>query len=46
MSHSQSAEKELPIDLVPIKRALLSVFDKTGLADLAKTLTQHGVELY
>jgi phosphoribosylaminoimidazolecarboxamide formyltransferase/IMP cyclohydrolase len=46
MSHSQSAEKELPIDLVPVKRALLSVFDKTGLADLAKTLTQHGVDLY
>ncbi len=32
-------------DLVPVKRALLSVFDKTGLIALAKTLTGHGVEL-
>jgi len=32
-------------DLVPVKRALLSVFDKTGLIELAQALTQHGVEL-
>lgn len=32
-------------DLIPLKRALLSVSDKTGLVDLAKTLVEHGVEL-
>ena len=33
-------------DLVPIKRALISVFDKTGLADFAKALhTEFGIEL-
>ncbi len=32
-------------DLVPIRRALLSVFDKTGLADLARHLATSGVEL-
>ncbi|MCC6470624.1 MAG: bifunctional phosphoribosylaminoimidazolecarboxamide formyltransferase/IMP cyclohydrolase [Alphaproteobacteria bacterium] len=32
-------------DLVPIRRALLSVFDKTGLVDLAKFLVERGVEL-
>ena len=30
---------------VKIKRALLSVSDKTGLVDFAKALSQHGVEL-
>ena len=32
-------------DLVPVKRALLSVSDKTGLVDLGKALATHGVEL-
>lgn len=32
-------------DLVPVKRALLSVSDKTGLLDLARSLAAHGVEL-
>ncbi|MDN5785645.1 bifunctional phosphoribosylaminoimidazolecarboxamide formyltransferase/IMP cyclohydrolase [Pseudorhodobacter sp.] len=32
-------------DLHPIRRALLSVSDKTGLIDLAKALVAHGVEL-
>ncbi len=31
--------------LIPIKRALLSVSDKTGLIPLAKTLQQYGCEL-
>jgi phosphoribosylaminoimidazolecarboxamide formyltransferase/IMP cyclohydrolase len=31
--------------LVKIKRALLSVSDKTGLVEFAKTLSDHGVEL-
>ena len=30
---------------IPIKRALLSVSDKTGIVDLAKSLAEHGVEL-
>ena len=29
----------------PIRRALISVSDKTGLVDFAKTLAAHGVEL-
>ncbi|MBN9559067.1 MAG: bifunctional phosphoribosylaminoimidazolecarboxamide formyltransferase/IMP cyclohydrolase, partial [Alphaproteobacteria bacterium] len=29
----------------PIRRALLSVFDKTGLAEFARALASHGVEL-
>ena len=32
-------------DLVTIKTALLSVFDKTGLIELAKTLVDHNVNL-
>jgi len=32
-------------DLVPVKRALLSVSDKTGLVDLGRALAGHGVEL-
>ncbi|MGC1505922.1 MAG: bifunctional phosphoribosylaminoimidazolecarboxamide formyltransferase/IMP cyclohydrolase [Sulfitobacter sp.] len=32
-------------DLYPVKRALLSVSDKTGLVDLGKALAGHGVEL-
>ncbi len=34
-----------PIDLKPIRRALLSVTDKTGLIDLARALATHNVEL-
>ena len=30
---------------IPIRRALLSVSDKTGLIDLAKALAARGVEL-
>ena len=29
----------------PIRRALISVYDKTGLADLAKGLHEAGVEI-
>ena len=32
-------------DVVPIRRALISVSDKTGLLDLAKTLAEAGVEI-
>ena len=32
--------------LLPIRRALLSVWDKTGLLPLARCLVAHGVELY
>ncbi len=32
-------------DLVPVRRALLSVSDKTGLTDLARALAERGVEL-
>ncbi|PKQ25605.1 MAG: bifunctional phosphoribosylaminoimidazolecarboxamide formyltransferase/inosine monophosphate cyclohydrolase [Actinobacteria bacterium HGW-Actinobacteria-4] len=32
-------------DLLPVKRALISVYDKTGLEDLARGLADAGVEL-
>jgi len=32
-------------DLVPLRRALLSVYDKTGLVDFARALAGRGVEL-
>ncbi|MFF1634420.1 bifunctional phosphoribosylaminoimidazolecarboxamide formyltransferase/IMP cyclohydrolase [Leifsonia sp. NPDC058248] len=32
-------------DIVPIRRALISVSDKTGLLDLAKALAESGVEI-
>ncbi|MDG1168249.1 MAG: bifunctional phosphoribosylaminoimidazolecarboxamide formyltransferase/IMP cyclohydrolase, partial [Sulfitobacter sp.] len=32
-------------DLAPVKRALLSVSDKTGLVELGQALAAHGVEL-
>ena len=32
-------------DLVPVKRALISLSDKSGLADLAAGLARHGVEI-
>ncbi len=35
----------MPQDLVPVRRALLSVSDKTGLIDLATALNARGVEL-
>ena len=39
--------KDLPTpnDQYPIRRALLSVFDKTGIVDFARALQGHGVEL-
>ncbi|MGE0502412.1 MAG: bifunctional phosphoribosylaminoimidazolecarboxamide formyltransferase/IMP cyclohydrolase [Rhizobiaceae bacterium] len=38
--------KNIPApDLLPIRRALISVSDKTGLADLARALAHRGVEL-
>ncbi|MDX8453490.1 bifunctional phosphoribosylaminoimidazolecarboxamide formyltransferase/IMP cyclohydrolase [Mesorhizobium sp. VK9D] len=38
--------KNIPApDLVPVRRALLSVFDKTGLIDFARALATSGVEL-
>ncbi len=40
------ASKKIPApDLVPVRRALLSVSDKTGLADFAAALAKAGVEL-
>ena len=34
-----------PIDLRPLNRALISVYDKTGLVELASALSQAGVEI-
>jgi phosphoribosylaminoimidazolecarboxamide formyltransferase / IMP cyclohydrolase len=33
------------LNQIPIRRALISVYDKTGLADLARGLHDHGVEI-
>ena len=33
------------MDMLPIRRAILSVTDKTGLEDFARFLSSHGVEL-
>ncbi len=35
----------MTIDIVPIRRALISVSDKSGLVDFAKGLAAHGVEI-
>ncbi|MBU1004075.1 MAG: IMP cyclohydrolase [Proteobacteria bacterium] len=34
------------MDLLPIRRAILSVTDKTGLEDFARFLSENGVELF
>ncbi|MBO6758178.1 MAG: bifunctional phosphoribosylaminoimidazolecarboxamide formyltransferase/IMP cyclohydrolase [Roseibium sp.] len=40
------SSKSVPVpDLVQVKRALLSVYDKTGLVAFAKALSERGVEL-
>ncbi len=39
------AQHDAPLDLKPVRRALLSVTDKTGLVDFARALASHGVEL-
>ena len=33
-------------NLYPVRRALISVSDKTGLIDLAKALSAGGIEIY
>ncbi len=35
----------MTLDIIPIRRALLSVSDKAGIVDFAKTLMAHGVEI-
>ncbi|MEP5514273.1 MAG: bifunctional phosphoribosylaminoimidazolecarboxamide formyltransferase/IMP cyclohydrolase [Bauldia litoralis] len=40
-----SPAKFAPPDHVPVRRALLSVFDKTGIVDLARKLRTRGVEI-
>jgi phosphoribosylaminoimidazolecarboxamide formyltransferase/IMP cyclohydrolase len=45
MATSHNAVLGSSIDYVPIKRALLSVSDKTGLIELAQFLASKGVEL-
>ncbi|MCB1487678.1 MAG: bifunctional phosphoribosylaminoimidazolecarboxamide formyltransferase/IMP cyclohydrolase, partial [Bauldia sp.] len=40
-----SPAKFAPPDLVPVRRALISVFDKTGIIELARKLRARGVEI-
>jgi phosphoribosylaminoimidazolecarboxamide formyltransferase/IMP cyclohydrolase len=42
---SHSAPAAVSVDLRPVRRALLSVTDKTGLVEFARALAGHGVEL-
>ncbi len=42
---SHSAPAATSVDLRPVRRALLSVTDKTDLVEFARSLTVHGVEL-
>ena len=35
----------IELDRVPLRRALISVYDKTGLIDLARALADAGVEI-
>src|SRR5690606_4003494 len=41
----QQASPMTSIDLVPVRRALISVSDKTGLVELGKALAARGVEI-
>jgi len=45
MAHILSSVQGTQLDQIPIKRALLSVSDKTGLIELAKSLANKNVEL-
>jgi len=45
MAHTLASVEGSVIDLVPVKRALLSVSDKSGLVELATFLHGQGVEL-
>lgn len=45
MAHILSSVQGANADVIPIRRALLSVSDKTGLLELATFLHEHGVEL-
>jgi phosphoribosylaminoimidazolecarboxamide formyltransferase/IMP cyclohydrolase len=42
---SHSAPASVSVNLRPVRRALLSVTDKTGLVEFARALAGHGVEL-
>ena len=44
-AHSEPAHSEPAHDRVPLRRALVSVYDKTGLEDLVRGLHAAGVEL-
>jgi phosphoribosylaminoimidazolecarboxamide formyltransferase/IMP cyclohydrolase len=45
MTEQSPASSTIPADLRPIRRALLSVTDKTGLVDFARTLAFFNVDL-
>ena len=46
MSETTSAHSDQPTtDRIPLRRALVSVYDKAGLEDLVRGLSEAGVEL-
>ena len=36
---------EIPVDITPVRRALISVSDKTGIVEFARALHAFGVEI-
>eukprot|EP01031_Cornospumella_fuschlensis_P038160 gene38160-46370_t len=45
MTHILSSISGATLDNIPIKRALLSVYDKANLLELGRALAEQGVEL-
>jgi phosphoribosylaminoimidazolecarboxamide formyltransferase/IMP cyclohydrolase len=45
MAHILASVEGMVVDAIPIRRALLSVSDKTGLIELATFLHSYGIEL-
>lgn len=45
MAHILTSVSGSQADLIPVRRALLSVSDKTGLLDIARALADFGVQL-
>ncbi|MDQ4489098.1 bifunctional phosphoribosylaminoimidazolecarboxamide formyltransferase/IMP cyclohydrolase [Sinomonas sp. ASV486] len=41
----ETSARTIELDLVPIRRALISVYDKTGLEELARGLSEAGVRI-
>ncbi len=45
MSAAGAKETDTVSEQIPVRRALVSVYDKTGLEELGRTLAEAGVEV-